>query len=140
MAIPTQDPRTQYPQPPFPKQKQTPPGDSFEVNPPPDYGEATYQGSGKLTGRVALITGADSGIGRAVALAFAREGADILLAYLNEEQGRAGDGAPGTQAGRKAVLVAGDITEEAHCLGSSSGRRSRSWVGWTSWSTTPRSR
>ena len=115
MATPTQDPRTQYPQPPFPKQKQTPPGDNYELSPAPDYGEATYRGSGKLTGRVALITGADSGIGRAVALAFAREGADVLVSYLNEEEDARETERLVTQAGRKAVLVAGDITEQAHC-------------------------
>ena len=124
MAIPTQDPRTQYPQPPFPKQKQTPPGDSFEVNPPPDYGEPTYQGSGKLTGRVALITGADSGIGRAVALAFAREGADILISYLNEDED-AQETERLVTRGRAARRcgVPGDITEEAHCQAARPARR-----------------
>ena len=115
MTLPLQDPRTQYPQPPFPEQRQTPPGNTFEISPPPDYGEATYQGSDRLMGRVALITGADSGIGRAVALAFAREGADVLVAYLEEEEDARETERLVTEAGRRAVLVAGDITDQAHC-------------------------
>jgi NAD(P)-dependent dehydrogenase (short-subunit alcohol dehydrogenase family) len=115
MAHSLQDPRSQYPKPPFPEQKQTPPGDSFEVKPAPDYGESTYRGSGKLEGCAALITGADSGIGRAVALAYAREGADVLIAYLDEEEDARETERLVTDAGRKAVRVSGDITQEAHC-------------------------
>ena len=88
---------------------------------------------------MALITGADSGIGRAVALAFAREGADIFIAYLNEDEDAQETERLVTQAGRKAVLVAGDITEEAHCR-QLVRQAVPSWVGWTSWLTTPRSR
>src|SRR5215471_8681699 len=95
--------------PPFPKQKQPMPGRTSDMRPKPDHGEESYRGSGRLTGMKAVITGADSGIGRAVAIAYAREGADVLIAYLNEH-----DDARETQrfverAGRKAVLVPGDI-------------------------------
>jgi len=91
------------------------PGRNAVMNPNPDYGEHSYRGSGRLSGKKAIITGADSGIGRAVALAFAREGADVLIAYLEED-----DDAHETQrlvegSGRKAVLVAGDIKDPAHC-------------------------
>lgn len=101
--------------PPFPDQTQAPPGHTAEMQPPPDHGEASYKGSGRLTGKVALITGADSGIGRAVAIAFAREGADVAISYLNEH-----DDAEETQrwveeAGRRAVLLPGDLAEPAHC-------------------------
>jgi NAD(P)-dependent dehydrogenase (short-subunit alcohol dehydrogenase family) len=91
------------------------PGRTEAMRPKPDHGEDSYRGCGKLIGKKAIITGADSGIGRAVALAFAREGADILIAYLNED-----DDARATQrlvegAGRKAVLAAGDLGQPAHC-------------------------
>jgi hypothetical protein len=81
----------------------------------PDYGEQSYKGSGKLTGRKALITGSDSGIGRAVALAFAREGADVLISYLSEDNDAQQTKHLVEEAGRKAVTVAGDISEEVHC-------------------------
>jgi NAD(P)-dependent dehydrogenase (short-subunit alcohol dehydrogenase family) len=105
----------EQPSPPFSKQKQPMPGRTEAMRPKPDHGEDSYRGCGKLIGKKAIITGADSGIGRAVALAFAREGADILIAYLNED-----DDARATQrlvegAGRKAVLVAGDLGQPAHC-------------------------
>ena len=110
-----QDPRTQYPQPPFPEQHLTPPGGENQMNPKPDYGEQTYRGSGRLTGKAALITGADSGIGRAVALAFAREGADVLVSYLSEGEDAQETVRVVQEAGRKAVAVAGDISQEQHC-------------------------
>jgi len=77
---------TDYPKPPFPKQKQPMPGFTKKMEPVPDHGEGSYKGSGRLVGKKAIITGGDSGIGRAVALAFAREGADILISYLNEHE------------------------------------------------------
>ena len=81
----TQDPKQMEPQPPFAEQRQQPPGIEQQMQPRPDYGEQSYRGHDRLTGKVALITGGDSGIGRAVALAFAREGADVVFSYLNEE-------------------------------------------------------
>lgn len=103
------------PKPPFPRQSQPMPGKTGAMQPRPDHGEHSYRGCGKLKGRKAIVTGADSGIGRAVALAFAREGADVLIAYLDEH-----DDAKETQrlveeAGRKAVLLAGDIQSPSHC-------------------------
>ena len=98
-----------------PAQQQEPPGVQSAMTPIPDCGETSYRGSGKLTGKVAVITGGDSGIGRAVAIAFAREGADILISYLNED-GDAQDTARWVEkAGQKAVLVAGDISQPQHC-------------------------
>ncbi len=112
MAI---DPRTRYPRPSFPVQEQANPGSSARMQPEPDYGEASYKGAGRLEGRVALITGADSGIGRAVALAFAREGANVLLSYLDEEED-AEHAAQGVRdAGRQAVKLPGNIGDSAHC-------------------------
>lgn len=110
-----QDPKDQGPKPPFPKQEQQPPGLESEMNPKPDYGEESYQGAGRLKGKVALITGGDSGIGRAVALAYAREGADVLISYLNEEPDARETCQVVEAAGRKAVAVAGDIGQEQHC-------------------------
>ena len=109
------DPRAQEPKPPFPKQEQTPPGSEAEMQPRPDFGEDSYKGSGRLQGKAALITGADSGIGRAVALAFAREGADVLISYLNEDADAAETARVVREAGRKAITVAGDISGEGHC-------------------------
>ncbi len=97
------------------KQQQDPPGHTGAMHPKPDHGEHSYRGSGKLTGKRALITGADSGIGRAVAIAFAREGADILVSYLNEHEDAQETARWVEQAGRRAVLVFGDIQDEAHC-------------------------
>ncbi|CAN5749965.1 SDR family oxidoreductase [soil metagenome] len=110
-----QDPKEQYPKPPYPEQKQEAPGTEADLQPQADHGEKSYRGSGKLTGRKAIITGGDSGIGRAVAIAFAREGADVLISYLNEEEDAQETARLVEEAGQKAVLVAGDISEEAHC-------------------------
>ena len=87
------------------------------MDPRPDHGEESYKGSGRLSGRAAIITGGDSGIGRAVAIAFAREGADVLISYLNEDEDARETARWVEQAGRKAVLVPGDIKDEAHCIG-----------------------
>ena len=102
-------------QPPFPEQTQPMPGSSAAMNPQPDYGEDSYKGSGRLTDKKAIITGADSGIGRAVALAFAREGADVLISYLNEHEDARETQRLVEGAGRKAVLVPGDLQDPAHC-------------------------
>lgn len=109
------DPREKYPKPPYPEQEQPVPGKTAKMSPQPDHGETSYKGSGKLEGRKAIITGGDSGIGRAVAIAFAREGADVLISYLNEEEDARETAQYIEQAGRKAVLVPGDISEESHC-------------------------
>ena len=96
-------------------QRQPMPGYTSKMDPKPDHGEESYKGSGRLEGRAALITGADSGIGRAVAIAFAREGADVLISYLSEHEDAEETKAWVEKAGRKAVLVPGDIQEESHC-------------------------
>jgi NAD(P)-dependent dehydrogenase (short-subunit alcohol dehydrogenase family) len=114
---PQTDPRQKEAQPPYPKQHQPVPGQESQMQPKPDYGEQSYRGSGKLTGKAAIITGADSGIGRAVALAFAREGADVLIAYLSEDQDAQETKRAVEEAGRKAVIVPGDISDEIHCEG-----------------------
>ncbi len=113
----TSDPRRAYPRPPFPgEQQQLAPGLTSRMTPVPDHGEASYVGKGLLAGRVALITGGDSGIGRAVAIAYAREGADVAISYLDAEQGDAEDTAGWIgKAGRRALLLPGDIRDEAHC-------------------------
>ena len=104
-----------HPKPPFPKQKQPMPGKTKAMLPVPDHGENSYRGSDKLAGKRALITGADSGIGRAVAIAYAREGADVLLSYLDEHEDAAEAQRLVEAAGRKAVLCAGDIQHAGHC-------------------------
>ncbi len=109
------DPRSAGPRPPFPVQQQPMPGKTAELNPVPDHGEKSYRGHDRLKGCVALITGADSGIGRAVAIAFAREGADILISYLNEHEDAKETAQWVERAGHRAVLVAGDVRDEGHC-------------------------
>ncbi|MEV7328057.1 SDR family oxidoreductase [Micromonospora sp. NPDC093244] len=113
-----QDPTSQYGQQSGqPGQQQSPPGSTAEMTPKPDHGEDTYRGSGKLDGKRALITGGDSGIGRAIAIAYAREGSDVVISYLSEEEDA--DARETIRlvedAGRRGVAVRGDITDEAHC-------------------------
>jgi len=111
-----EDPREAGATPPFPEQKQPLPGEDAKMEPKADHGEESYVGgSGRLAGLGALITGADSGIGRAIALAYAREGADVLVSYLNEETDAQETCRLVEEAGRRAVAVAGDISDEAHC-------------------------
>ncbi len=98
-----------------PAQQQEPPGTEAQLTPKADHGESSYQGSGKLKDKATLITGGDSGIGRAVALAFAREGADVLIAYLNEHEDAQETARLVEEAGRKAVLVPGDLADPSHC-------------------------
>lgn len=109
------NPVNKYPQPPYPKQEQEMPGVEASMNPKADHGEVSYKGSGKLNGKVALITGGDSGIGKAVAIAFAREGADVVISYLNEEEDAQDTAEFVRKAGRKIKLFPGDISQEAHC-------------------------
>ncbi|UDI95513.1 MULTISPECIES: glucose 1-dehydrogenase [unclassified Pseudomonas] len=106
---------THYPKPPFPKQAQPVPGSQRKMEPYPDCGEQSYTGSGRLAGKIALITGADSGIGRAVAIAFAREGADVAVAYLNEHEDAKETARWVEQAGRQCLLLPGDIAQKAQC-------------------------
>jgi NAD(P)-dependent dehydrogenase (short-subunit alcohol dehydrogenase family) len=108
-------PEKSYPKPPFPKQSQSLPGSSKAMKPEPDYGEDSYQGANRLTDKKALITGADSGIGRAVALAFAREGADVVVSYLNEHEDAKETQRLVESAGRRCLLVPGDISNPATC-------------------------
>src|ERR1700710_580082 len=111
-----QDPRSKYPKPPFKAQSQPWPGLASQMDPKPDHGETSYVGSGRLSGRKALITGGDSGMGRAAAIAFAREGADVAINYLPAEEPDAQEVVQLIQqAGRKAVALPGDIRDEAFC-------------------------
>jgi NAD(P)-dependent dehydrogenase (short-subunit alcohol dehydrogenase family) len=107
--------RKSFPKPPFPKQAQSLPGSSKAMQPQPDYGEDSYRGAGRLTDKKAVITGADSGIGRAVALAFAREGADVVVSYLDEHEDAHETQRLVESAGRRCVLVPGDLAEAEQC-------------------------
>lgn len=98
-----------------PAQQQEPPGSEQEMTPKPDHGEESYRGSGRLQGKVAVITGADSGIGKAVAIAYAREGADVLVSYLDEHEDAAETCRHVEEAGRRAVSISGDLADPAHC-------------------------
>jgi NAD(P)-dependent dehydrogenase (short-subunit alcohol dehydrogenase family) len=112
---PTQHPTEREPKPPFPPQQQPYPGIESQMEPRPDYGLTSYRGSGRLTGKSAIITGGDSGIGRAVALAFAREGADVLISYLSEDSDAQETVRAVQDAGRTGVALPGDIQDERHC-------------------------
>jgi NAD(P)-dependent dehydrogenase (short-subunit alcohol dehydrogenase family) len=109
------DPREAGPRPPQPPQQQEPPGFTDKLDPQPDHGEKSYRGCGKLEGKAAIVTGADSGIGRAVALAYAREGAHVLVGYLCEHDDARETARWVEEAGRRAVLMAGDVGDPAHC-------------------------
>ena len=109
------DPRNAGPRPPFPKQQQPAPGHTALLDPPPDHGEESYHGNGRLRGCVAIVTGGDSGIGRAVAIAFAREGADVVISYLSENEDAEVTANWVGKAGRNALLVSGDVGDEGHC-------------------------
>ncbi len=109
------DPRSAYPRPPFKRQTEAQSGDVDDIDPKPDHGEDSYVGSGRLEGLRSIITGADSGIGRAVAIAFAREGADVVVGYLHEDDDAADTVRLIEGAGRRGIAVAGDITDESHC-------------------------
>ena len=104
-----------YPKPPFPDQQQPIPGMTDAMTPVPDHGETSYKGNARLQGKKAVITGGDSGIGRAVAIAYAREGADVLISYLKEDGDARETARHVMEAGRKAVLVAGDLQTPDHC-------------------------
>ena len=120
------------PKPPFPEQKQPHPGPDFD--PPADHGETSYTGSNRLTNRVAIITGADSGIGRAVTIAFAKEGADVVMSYLPEEEKDAAEVEKAVQqAGRKAVRLPGDIGDAAYAKQLVQTAVRKSLGGSTSW-------
>src|SRR5213082_3336149 len=111
-----QNPVEQFVKPPFKKQTQPEPGLAKKMEPKPDHGEQSYKGFGRLKGRKALVTGADSGIGRAAVIAFAREGADIVLNYLSEEEQDADEVVKLVEAeGRKAIKIPGDLKNEAFC-------------------------
>ncbi|MEV4607442.1 SDR family oxidoreductase [Neorhizobium sp. LMR1-1-1.1] len=106
---------TTYPTPPFDTPRQPMPGSTHAMSPLPDHGEESYKGSGRLAGKKAVITGGDSGIGRAVAIAYAREGADVLISYLDEDEDAEETKAWVEKAGRRAILVPGDIQYAPHC-------------------------
>jgi NAD(P)-dependent dehydrogenase (short-subunit alcohol dehydrogenase family) len=106
---------TDDPRPPYPEQQQAMPGKTDAMNPRPDHGEESYVGSGRLAGKRAIITGGDSGIGRAVAIAYAREGADLLISYLDEHEDARETQKWVEEAGRNAILAPGDISAAEHC-------------------------
>lgn len=106
---------TDYPKPPFKPQQQPVPGDQSRMDPYPDCGENSYKGSGRLANKIALITGADSGIGRAVAIAFAREGADVALSYLDEHEDAKETARWVEEAGRQCLLLPGDLAKKEQC-------------------------
>lgn len=110
-----QDPREAYPQPPFPDQSQEYPGLQLKMTPLPDDGRDSYQGSGKLEGKTALITGGDSGIGRSIAIAYAKEGADIVFAYLSEDSDAEETKNVVEKNGKKCIAIKGDIQDKSHC-------------------------
>ena len=114
-ASPLVDPREAYPRPPFPTQAQRPPGEDPALDPRPDHGEATYVGSGRLEGYATVVTGADSGIGKAVAIAFAREGADVVVSYLQEDEDAADTLELVQAAGRRGIPFEGDLRDETTC-------------------------
>ena len=112
----TDDPLKKYPRPPFEAQPQSFPGLTSRMSPEPDHGEGSYRGSGRLDGKVAIVTGGDSGIGRAVAIAYAREGADVALAYLDEERRDAEEVKTWIEkAGRRCLLLPGDMSAASQC-------------------------
>lgn len=106
---------THYPKPPFPKQEQSLPGSFQKMQPRPDHGEDSWKGAGRLQGKVALITGGDSGIGRAIAIAYAREGADLALSWLNEASDADSTANLVREAGRECLSLPGDIASPDHC-------------------------
>ena len=106
---------TEFPKPPFPAQPQPAPGATRAMKPKPDHGETSYKGSGRLLDKKVLLTGGDSGIGRAVAIAFAREGADLLISYLDEHEDAKSTKRLVEDAGRRCLLMPGDIADPAHC-------------------------
>lgn len=131
------DPRSKYPRPPFQEQTQTWPGLAGKMNPKPDHGETSYRGSGRLAGRRALITGGDSGMGRAAAIAYAREGADVAINHLPSEEPDAREVIQLIKAaGRNGVSIPG-IFVTGSSAGASWRRPFKNWVAWTSWYATP---
>jgi NAD(P)-dependent dehydrogenase (short-subunit alcohol dehydrogenase family) len=115
-AAPFEDPTAKHPKPPFKRQSQAWPGLARDMDPRPDHGEESYRGSGRLLGRKALITGGDSGMGRAAAIAYAREGADVAINYFPDEEPDAAEVIDLIrQAGRKGVAIPGDLRDEAFC-------------------------